>query len=138
VATAINPQADLSVSGATVGLPRQEGSAMTATTDARPDVPLPAGAVADDDAWAFWDNECRFFRGADRVVLNGAAEVIAEVRTSGMQLPDGSIDNGEDEPRIDIHTYIGEGLTSAQSRELASILLEAAAEIDAWAEDFPI
>ncbi|WP_131829103.1 hypothetical protein [Mycobacterium numidiamassiliense] len=65
-------------------------------------------------------------------MLNGAAEVIAEVRTSGMQLPDGSVDNGEDEPRIDICPYIGEGLTSEQARKLASVLLDAAAEVDAW------
>jgi hypothetical protein len=64
---------------------------MPTTTTSRPDVPLPDGAVADDDAWAFWDNERRIFRGADRVVLNGAAEVIAEVRTCGLQLPDGNV-----------------------------------------------
>ncbi|SPM40203.1 Mycobacterium numidiamassiliense ORFan [Mycobacterium numidiamassiliense] len=34
---------------------------MTTTLNPRPDVPLPAGAMADEDAWAFWDNECRLF-----------------------------------------------------------------------------
>jgi hypothetical protein len=102
------------------------------TTSPYPDIPLPAGAVADDDAWALWDNECRMFRGPDRVVLNGAAEIIAEVRTTGMQLPDGSVDNGEDAPTIDIYMEGGGDLTSEQVRELAAIFLEAADQIDGW------
>jgi hypothetical protein len=106
---------------------------MTTTTNPRPDVRLPAGAVADDDAWALWDNECRMFRGTDRVVLNGAAEIIAEVRTTGMQLPNGSVDNGEDAPTIDIYMAIAGDLNSDEVRELASALVEAADEIDAWA-----
>jgi hypothetical protein len=105
----------------------------TTTTNPFPDVPLPAGAVAEPDGWAFWDNECRIFHGVDRVVLNGAAEIIAEVRTTGMQLPDGSVDNEEDAPTIDIYMAIAGDLTSAQVRELAAVLLEAAAEVGGWA-----
>jgi hypothetical protein len=103
------------------------------TTNPRPDVPLPAGAVADDDAWALCDNECRMFRGPDRVVLNGAAEIIAEVRTTGMQLSDGSVDNGEDAPTIHIYVALGGDLSSEQVRKLATTLIEAADEIDRWA-----
>jgi hypothetical protein len=105
---------------------------MTTTTNPVPDVPLPAGAVADDGAWALWDNECRMFRGPDRVVLKGAAEIVAEVRTTGMQVPDGNVDNGEDAPTIDIYMAIPGDLTSAQVRELAAVLLEAAAQVDGW------
>jgi hypothetical protein len=47
------------------------------TTNLCPGVALPAGAFAADDAWAFWNNECRSIHGAERVVLNGAAEVIS-------------------------------------------------------------
>jgi hypothetical protein len=104
----------------------------TTTTNPFPDVPLPAGAVVDDDAWALWDNECRMFRGPDRVVLNGAAEIVAEVRTTGMQLPDGSVDNGEDAPTIDIYMSIPGDLGSAEVRKLAAMLLEAADQIDGW------
>jgi hypothetical protein len=90
---------------------------VTTATNPRPDVSLPAGAVADDDAWAFWDKEFRFFRGVDRVVLNAAAEV----RTCGMQLPDGTVDVGEDAPSIDVSSMVPDGgLTSAQALKLAA------------------
>jgi hypothetical protein len=107
----------------------------TTTTNPLPDVPLPAGAVAvaDDDACALWDNGCRMFRGPDRVVLNGAAEIIAEVRTTGMQLPDGSVDNAEDAPTIDICLSTPGDLTSGKARELAATLVAAADELDGWA-----
>jgi hypothetical protein len=72
------------------------------------------------------------FRGPDRVVLKGAAEIVAEVRATGMQVPDGSVDNGEDAPTIDIYMAIPGDLTSAQVRELAAVLLEAAAQVDGW------
>jgi hypothetical protein len=129
------PQSCLSVPGATVDFPDRKAPPMpTTTTSPYPDVPLPAGAIADDNAndWASWDNECRVFRGADRFVLNGAAEVIAEVRTCGLQYPDGSIDNSEEPPSIDINMYIGDDLTSAQARKLALVLLEAADQVDGW------
>ncbi len=103
----------------------------TEATRSRPDVPLPAGATTDDDGWEFWNNECRVFRGAERTVLNGAAEVGAEVRTCGLQLPDGSVDNGEDAPTIDLYLHIGE-LDGDQARDLARVLLEAASELDRW------
>jgi hypothetical protein len=106
---------------------------MTTTTNPYPDVPLPAGAIADDDAWTLWENEARVFHGPDRVVLNGAAEVIAEVRTTGVQYADGSVDNGEDPPTIDICLNLPGDLTAAEARELAAALLEAAAELDGWA-----
>jgi hypothetical protein len=92
---------------------------------------LPAGAAAEPDSWEFWDNEFRIFHGADRVVLDATGKKIAEVRTGGVQLPEGSIDN-DDPPRIDTYIYSDEGITSAQARELTAALLVAAAEIDAW------
>ena len=107
---------------------------MTTATNPR-DVPLPAGAEADDDSWAFWDNEFRIFHGADRIVLGAAGEKISEVRTGGIQLPDGSIDTRECPPSIDVYVLTDDGLTSDQARELAAALLEAAAELDRWTHD---
>jgi hypothetical protein len=49
-----------------------------------------------------------------------------------MQLPDGSVDNVEDAPTIDIYMAIGGDLTSAQVRELVATLIEAVDEIDGW------
>ncbi|WP_407689722.1 hypothetical protein [Mycobacterium sp. HUMS_1102779] len=105
---------------------------MSTSTNPRPEVALPPGAVTDDDAWASWDNECRCFRGPDRAVLNGAAEVIAEVRTCGVQLADGSVDNGQDAPTIDVHFHHGSELSADQAQELARALLNAAAEVQRW------
>jgi hypothetical protein len=93
-----------------------------------PDVPLPAGATAEDDAWATWENESRIFRGPDRVVLNGAAEV----RTCGVQYLDGSVDDGEDPPGVDICTFIDGDLRSEHVRKIAAVLIDAADEIDGW------
>jgi hypothetical protein len=105
---------------------------MTAKTNPYPDVRLPAGAeLAPNDGWATWNNACRVFRGAERCVLNGAAEVVAEVRAHGVQLPDGSVDNGEDAPTIDLYLRIGE-LDSADALRLADVLVECVAEVDGW------
>jgi hypothetical protein len=129
----------LSVPGATVDFPDRKVPPISPTTTShfRPDVPLPAGATAEDDAWALWDNESRIFRCADRVVLNGAFEVIAEVRTCGVQYLDGSVDNAEDPPTIDICMTLGlhEGLSSDAARKLAAVLLEAAAEAEQWVSE---
>ncbi|ORA99832.1 hypothetical protein BST30_23690 [Mycobacterium mantenii] len=104
---------------------------MTTTPSPRPTVPLPDGATSDADDWAFWDNECRCFRGPERVVLNGAAEVIAEVRTVGVQLGDGRVDNGEDAPTIDV-CLRGSELSPDEAQDLALALLNAAAEARGW------
>lgn len=95
-------------------------------------ISLPAGAEAGDDAWYQFNYECRVFRGRERVVLNGAAEVVAEVRTTGVQYPDGSIDTGEDAPTIDI-SVTTEELTGSEAIELAAALVDAAAELLGWA-----
>jgi hypothetical protein len=50
------PPTCLSVPGVTMAFPTPEGPAMTTTTSHfRPDVPLPAGATAEDDACAIWE-----------------------------------------------------------------------------------
>jgi hypothetical protein len=115
--------------------PPEEIAGMTTTTapsNQYPDVPLPAGALADCESWAFWDNEFRIFHGADRII-RAEDEIVAKVQTGGVQLPDGSVDLS-DPPRIDLFTFSDDGMTSDQARELAAALLEAAAEIDRWAE----
>ncbi|WP_156764709.1 hypothetical protein [Mycobacterium sp. 1081908.1] len=132
---ATNPRPDVSAPGATVDFPEQEGPAMTTTaTSTQPDVPLPAGAVADCESWAFWDNEFRIFHGPDRTVSNAAGKKIAEVRTGGIQRRDGSIDTTECPPSMDVYVLTDDGLTAEQARELAAALLMAAEELDRWAE----
>jgi hypothetical protein len=127
-------QSRLSVPGVTVGFPQQEGPAMpTTTTNPHPDVPLPAGAVADPDAWEFWDNEFRIFQAPDGVILDATGRKIGEVRTLGIQFPDGSVDTDENPPSIDVCTYTDAGLTAEQARALAALLVEAADQIDGWA-----
>jgi hypothetical protein len=105
-----------------------------ATTDSSsPDVPLPVGASAVCESWAFWDNQFRIFHGADRVVSDRAGDKVAEVQTGGIQLPDGSIDTSECPPRVDVYLHTDEGLTGNQARELALLLALAADEVDPWA-----
>ena len=54
------------------------------------------------------------------------------VQPTAVQFADGRIDDGSvHEPP---HVYLGDdGLTSLQARELAAVLLEAAAQLDGWA-----
>ena len=61
---------------------------MSTTTTPHPDVLLPAGAV-DSSEWNDWEGLFRLVRGADRIVLDASGEKIAEVRTGGIQHPDG-------------------------------------------------
>jgi hypothetical protein len=104
---------------------------VTTATNPQPNVALPAGAI-DSESWAFWDNDFRTFHGADRFVLNGAGEVIAEVRTSGVQLPNGSVDNVEDAPTIDVCICDASDLSADQAQDVALALLNAAADVRRW------
>ncbi|MEM6110695.1 hypothetical protein AAHS21_31435 [Mycobacterium sp. 050272] len=97
-----------------------------------PNVPLPAGAIAEADSWGFWDNKFRIFHGADRVVFDHAGVKVAEAQTGGIQFPDGSIDTTECPPRVDVYLHAHEGLTAAQARDLAWALALAADEVDRW------
>lgn len=103
------------------------------TPDCKPDIPLPVGAVADADSWAFWDNEFRTFHGVDRILHNNAGEKIAEVRTSGVQLADGTIDLSSP-PTIDVNLYTDDGLDALKAFALAAHIIAAGLEVDRWVQ----
>jgi hypothetical protein len=103
----------------------------TAQINPYPDIAPPAGARIADD-WQDSDPlPYRVVLGADRTVTDHPLTV----SPSAVQWVDGSIDDG----RIEYpHVYVIDGenwlspLNSDQARELASVLLVAAAEIDGW------
>jgi hypothetical protein len=109
--------------GATVDFPAPEGPAMPTTTTPFPDIPLPAGA----DFGGTWDPDGhRDVFGIDRTVTDHKVRLYSFVSQS----TDGAIElacvvvaDGERE---------GFDLNSDQARELAAVLLEAAAELDGW------
>lgn len=86
-----------------------------------PDVPLPAGAHA--DVWEpESDKRVRLIFGARRPVTDHSVSVLA----GALQYDDGRVE--------ELRVILGDhDLNSDQARELASALLEAAAEIDRWA-----
>jgi hypothetical protein len=91
-------------------------------------VPLPAGGVFG----YIWegDDPIRVVWGPHRGIID--AEVT--VWTTAIQQADGRIAPEYPEPpQVHIETYWEDGLTSAQAREMAAVLLEAADELDAWA-----
>lgn len=120
---------NVSVPSATVDLPRQEGSDMTTASNLRPDVPLPAGFVAPDE-WEpgrVLDSEetrgWRLIYSRHRKVTDHGGYV--SIRA--LQYSDGSIDDVE---ILATGADSDDTLNSDQARELASALLEAAAEVD--------
>jgi hypothetical protein len=128
--TAHSSQDPLSVPGATMAFPTPEGTAMTTTATAIPDVPLPAGArqvggwdpgrIMDADETRDW----RLIFGADRKITDGTAYV----HLRATQYADGSLED------LGVTVYTADDdLSSDQARELAAVLLEAAAELDGWA-----
>jgi hypothetical protein len=96
------------------------------TSITNPDVPLLAGAVRADDWEDITDRPWRTVYGRQMGITDHGAHVTAE---AAQWCYDGSLDDLA--IRIDIDVY--EPLNSDQARELASALLEAAAEIDRWA-----
>jgi hypothetical protein len=102
----------------------------TAPTNPYPDITPPAGAARVDDWQPDEPQPYRVVIGPDRTVTDHKLRVSTNV----VQLADGSIDDGAIEAP---HVYVlGEDcgpLNSDQARELASVLMEAAAEVDGWA-----
>ncbi len=119
----------LSVPGATVDFPAPEGSAMTTTAaTAIPDVPLPAGAEHGDT----WEGPGprRVIMGPDRRITDSDVYIW----TSAIQQADGQIaPENPEPPQVHIEETGDVGLNSDQARELAAVLLEAAAVLDGWA-----
>jgi hypothetical protein len=97
---------------------------MTTTTNPSPDVPLPVGAVA-ADIWEGADPE-RVVMGPNR----GITDTDVLIWTTAIQRADGRIDDRPEPPLLRISGHVE--LNSDQARELAAVLLEDAAEMDAW------
>ena len=74
-----------------------------------------------------------YLHAADRIALDADGEKLLEVCTVGFQLPDGSVDTGENPPGVHISTYSDDDLTTDQARTLAAMILEAAEQADGWA-----
>ncbi len=97
----------------------------TTTTNPYPDIPLPAGAVF-GDIWEGDDPE-RVIMGPTR----GITDTDITIWTSAIQRADGRIAPEQPEPPR-VHVEGAVDLNSDQARELAAILLEAAADVDGW------
>jgi hypothetical protein len=89
------------------------------------DVPLPAGALF-GDIWE-GDDPARVIMGQS----HGITGTDVLVWTSAIQWADGRIAPEQPEPPR-VHVEGAVDLNSDQARELAAILLEAAAEVDGW------
>jgi hypothetical protein len=105
-------------------------------------VPLPVGAET-ESGWYDDDAPHQAFRiiygrvrsiGDEIVHLNGHTTGLCDVETSACQYPDGTLDTGNDGPRVQVHVYDDSGLTAAQARGVAALLLEAADEVDGWVQ----
>lgn len=104
----------------------------TATpTNPYPDVAPPSGASTNDTWQADDPQPSRIVYGRNRTVTDHKLCV----STSAVQWADGSVDDGAVEAPSVYVFELGENapLNSDQARELASVLLEAAAEVDGWA-----
>lgn len=100
------------------------------TVTQSPDVAPPPGT---DFAchWQEGNPAYRIVFGVDRTVTDSTARVY----TAAVQFADGSLDDGTIEaPTVAVCDGERDGLivNSDQARELASVLLQAAAEIDGW------
>ena len=102
---------------------------MTTTADLSPDVAPPPGT---DFACPWEGNPAyRTVFGVDRAVTDSTARAY----TAAIQLADGSLDDGAiAAPSVYVcdGNQDGMALNSDQARELASALLQAAAELDGW------
>jgi hypothetical protein len=100
---------------------------MPTTTTPQPNVPLPAGAVF-GDVWEGIDPK-RVIMGPNR----GVTDSDAYIWTTAIQRTDGRIEDGPEPPQVHIEADTDyAGLNSDQCREMASLLLEAAAQLDGW------
>jgi hypothetical protein len=94
-----------------------------------PDVPVPPGARPDD-----WQDDSplpyRVLLGDVRSI-DGLHVDVANVQVTAIQFSDGRVDDGSvHEPP---HVYFrDDALSTAQARELAAALIEAADTVDRW------
>ncbi len=99
---------------------------MTQTTTT-PDVPLPAGAI--DTGWEAGTNEYRVIRTTERHAGRNCV-----VFGSAVQFADGFIDDGKRDPKDPptVRVVAADGMTVAQAREVAALILAIADELDGW------
>ncbi|MDT5119295.1 MAG: hypothetical protein QOE30_5034 [Mycobacterium sp.] len=100
----------------------------TTATNPCPSVPLPPGA--EGDIWQDGSPMPRRDVYTVRCVLNSSGDPVQSplVMAQAVQWADGTIAS----PSVVVECA-APGLTSDQARELASVLLDAAAELDGWA-----
>jgi hypothetical protein len=103
---------------------------VTAATNPRPDVPLPAGAEWADDWEDDPDRPWRIVTGCPLGLGNDGSAAI--VRAVAVQYADGGIDFGDDAPRVDIPRLADAGFNSVDARSLAQMILAAADQVDLW------
>jgi len=97
------------------------------TTTAPHDVPIPAGAHADD--WQ--DDAPQPYRILFGELRNTDGVEYTTVQATAVQYADGRIDDGSvhEPPSV----YLGDdALSSSQARALAAALIETADEVDGW------
>ncbi len=99
------------------------------TTHFNPDVSLPAGAVFADVRDG--TDPLRVVVGPNR----GITDSDVKIWTTAIQRTDGRVAQEPEAPEIHIHAIWENGLNSDQARELAAVLLEAAAEVDRWVSE---
>ena len=108
------------------------------TTDQRPNAPLPADTHILCD-WADADNEYRIISTFSRLIDSESRVLVS---ATAVQLPDGSIHDGDDEhevPEVFIDELEDDGysctrltITRHSARKLAAALIETAALLDGW------
>jgi hypothetical protein len=102
---------------------------MTITTNPHPDVPLPA--VADADFWVSADPmPHRDVYTGPHCLPTSTGDPLRSplVMPQAVQWADGSITS----PSVSVECTDAPGLTSAEARELAAMLIAAADQIDGW------
>ncbi|MDA0251503.1 MAG: hypothetical protein O2892_17265 [Actinomycetota bacterium] len=95
---------------------------MTTTHDT---VPVPAGTAADDwqpDNWRVVFSPRRSIPGREDI----------NVALTAVQFADGRIDDGSEFEPPQVYVDHPDGLTAAQARSLAGLLIEAAETLDGW------
>jgi hypothetical protein len=95
---------------------------------ARLDVPLPAGVEWADDWQAPVERPWRVIRSVERRIDGTEVFVFAEA----VQYSDGTFDRNGDAPHVTVDTVGYAALTSAQARQFAALIADAAGIVDQW------
>ena len=88
-------------------------------------IPVPAGTTADD-----WQPEDYRIVYSPKRSIPGRGDI--NVALTAVQFADGRIDDGGDFEPPQVYADHPDGLTAAQARALAGLLLDAAEQLDRW------